>query len=458
MKKKVLSCFMAVFMLLSVGCGDLSSSQQDSPKTGEYTQKVEYENVSFYLPDDAQEIAESENEYYKNQKSIYPKYKAYKVGFGEIRITPAERSVSAKNSFGWDFDNEKLVEDYKSRYDKSYQKVEIVKIGDEKGVYIESRIDNKKDPRNDWNYVRLVFCSTDTVIDVEIIGGKKRIEEESKKFLNHITIDSSKNRIELKAYAAFKSAVSLTKIPDNDTYYKMTDLSAPDPSSNIERDFIEKLKSKGIDKGVIYGYYVVTDGQLDRDGICYAESKDSTDLKFYPKEFEDKWKKDGRKFSEFCEAIDAVAAVAKALAEEKAERVRLTGTSDVALQEVILSKPTVFYKEGPADAFGQKEITYILAYDLKNSLEKSKAQSWTEGRACTGQLGLCLAKEYTDGHWEKSDDSGYDYMYKSDSFRRIYGDYLYVSLYGTASGGYYTNIAFGSHVPMINFLEDLKLI
>lgn len=75
MKKKVLSCFLAVVMVFTfVGCND-SKAGDSSEQSDNYTKKVEIDNVTFYIPEDS---IEAENSSADN--------KEYNTSFGMIKI------------------------------------------------------------------------------------------------------------------------------------------------------------------------------------------------------------------------------------------------------------------------------------------------------------------------------------------------------------------------------------
>ncbi len=219
---------------------------------------------------------------------------------------------------------------------------------------------------------------------------------------------------------------------------------APDTTTDMEKIFIDELNANGIDKGFVYAYYMKLENEVQSEGVCYAEDTHSTELEFYPKDFEETWSKDGRSFARFCTDIDALGSVDAELIDD----VKTTGTTDITLQGVLKSSPD-FYS---AAVLGSTTVTYYFGYKLKNNIDTSKFIGFEESDMCdAGQLGYCLAKAYPDGVWQLSDDSNYTYEYVSDSFYERWGDNFYVSVF--ADGGYFTNIAFTDmqNIDMIGF-------
>ena len=258
-----------------------------------------------------------------------------------------------------------------------------------------------------------------------------------------------------RIYNAFYNVLSEVVHTKNFVYYEMTDISSTDQSSYILRLLVEDIADE-IDKGYIYTYFVEMNDEIQSIGVCYAESKDSTELEFYPQNFKETWSKEGRTFSELCTALDSVGGEAKDLVDEikkteaatkKAEElIKKTGTDDVTLQGVLQSSPD-FYMGITFDG-----MVYYFGYDLENVIDKNKFLDFHKVDQCDyGDLGYCLSVKYPDGVWQKSDDPNYTYMYKSDSFRKAWGDNFYVAV--SSSGAYYTSIAFSEreNFKMISF-------
>lgn len=209
-------------------------------------------------------------------------------------------------------------------------------------------------------------------------------------------------------YNSWKNIISSVQ---NTTYIYNQLINLSNPENKIAKTLSEEASKNNI-SGYVYVQYLKINGKEIINYLYYADSMDSAEVGIYPNA------DIGFDYSYFSD-IPELLGTAQTNTEE------LSKNSDI-LNQILSANSEIYYISGSRI----NKPYFVLSSDLEEIISDYRETNFIdcEIRTDLGEsLGDFISKNYPDGEWAASDNDKYIFMYNSESYKKMWGDYFYVS-------------------------------